>query len=113
MNNYASPFSGLGSFDKDMLNASPDTAYQRWLTGGYGLNPANNQRQFNYGDSLYNYYQKDYYNQSVSNHGLSWTDYLDKLGNTGKGVGSMWDSLSPNERGENPGLYQSPARWVG
>ena len=105
--NYSSPFSGYSGINKDFLNVNPQSSYQLW-TGYYGADPFKNQSFYNYGNNMYDFYEKDYYNTAAKDPGLGWTDYLDKLGGTGKGLGDMWSGLSPSARGEK---QAAPVRW--
>ena len=109
MPNYASPWGGYDSFGRMMLESTPESAYSKWMGaqgGGVGSPMAS------YGRGLYPQFQNDYFATAAEsgNQGLSWLDYLDRLGMGGRGVSDIWSGLSPSQRGDkNAGR----ARYVG
>lgn len=110
-NNYASPFSGLDTLGRQFFETNPDSAYQLW-TGAQGFGPGNPHMD-SYARGLNNYFQQDYYGQSARNPGLQWLDYLDHLGQTNTGVGSMWAHAAPSARGVDAGEFDHGVKWVG
>lgn len=111
MPNYVSPFQGLDHLGKQFFEVNPDAAYTKWA-GAYGATATDNPRFYGYAQSLKDYFTQDYYGESVNQPDLQWTQYLDKLNETGKGLGNMWGGLTPSQRGENPGRYAPPVKWV-
>ena len=111
MPSYVSPFGGLDTLGKQFFESNPASAYQKW-TGAYGATPQKNPQYYAYGDSLKNYFQEDYYGESARDPGLTWLGYLDNLGNSNKGLGSMWEGMAPSQRGERQGQFAPPVKWV-
>lgn len=119
MPNYASPFSayrnnttaGLPSIET--LEANPETAYNVWGQY-YGANPQRpgGSQMYDYAKGQYDFFKNDFYSQGALNEGLMFTDYLDQLSQSGRGLGDMWSGLAPKQRGERPGQFAPQVRWM-
>lgn len=103
---YASPFTPYGGISRDFLEVNPRSAYDIWARY-FGASAFNNPSYYNYAQGLYPAYEQDYYGQASQNLGLTWLDYLDKLG-MGGGLGAAYQALSPRQRGER---NAPTARW--
>lgn len=114
---YASPFTPYrqpGSFfGKEFLEVEPESSYQLWQ-GAQGGDPtkASGRGQFDYGKGLYDFYRNDYYSTAAQDPGLYWSDYLDQISGQGRGVSDIWSGLAPTQRGERPGRFAPPVKWV-
>lgn len=95
---YASPFSQYSPLGRQFLEVAPRSAYDIWMRM-FGADPINNPKMYSYGQGLYDAYQQDYYGQSANNFGLTWLDYLDRMGSKG-GLSGAYQALSPRQRGE-------------
>ena len=108
MPNYTSPFGGTTNFQNTFWETNPEAAYQLW-SGAVGFGPGGNQRRRGYANSMYNWFNQDYLNQSIRQPDLTWTSYLDRMGSSGNSLESMWNALSPRDRGERGA---APVKWV-
>lgn len=95
---YASPWAGYDPFGKLMLESTPESAYTTWMQA---LGAPLGSKKFNYGQSLYGDYQKDYFATAAkpANQGLKWLDYLDKLGNEGGNPMDVFSNLGVRAQG--------------
>jgi len=59
-----------------------------------------NQNKSSYINSRFTPYYNDFLGKLLSDPSLKWTDYLKT-----KTPGNEFDALTPNQRGERPGLY--------
>lgn len=106
---YASPFTSYSGINRDFLEVNPEVPYRMWMRA-FGATPSN-PTYYSYGKGLYDYYQNDYYGKASKDPGLKWLDYLDQLGTSG-GLDRMWNALAPRQRGERPGQFAPPVKWV-
>lgn len=123
----ATPFYGLGNtynnplgksgyhspFARDFISPQvPRGEFERWLgstaTGG---NAGGFDRRSQFLRSLYGQTQSGHQAALLNNPGLSYRDYLTKhFANTGD---TLWQSLTPSQRGENPGQFSGRVRVLG
>ena len=104
---YSAP--GQGTLERSYYEEQPGAAYQRFLTDiGMGdlLSP---ESQYLGGLASREYTR---YLSQVPQHGLDWSyvDYLAQRSQSGD-LQREYGQLSPQQRGEQPGVYAPRLRW--
>lgn len=89
-------------------NEPEQGAFLRWITG---QGRAGTTQRDRFAQSLYNRTQTGYDAAASSNPMLTYREYLQGLG--GNFADNLWTSLSPQERGENPGTFAGRTRIIG
>ena len=87
---------------------TPGAEFEKFLTDqGYG----GFDRRSTFGRSQYGRTQSGYKGALLNNPLLSERDYYSGLGSGF--FDSIWNALTPSQRGEQPNLFAGRARWIG
>lgn len=97
-------------YDTPLVNENEPAqgAFLRWVTG---QGRAGTTEQDRFAQSLYNRTQSGYQAASSSNPMLTYREYLDQLGPNFSD--NLWNQLTPQERGADPGQFAGRVRVIG
>lgn len=99
---------GTDEWARWYYNNVPEAGYGAWMQGqnlGIGQGRASDPYRA-FVQSLYGQLQNDYKAVAGREPNLQWMDYLER-----QNPMNDWLGMSPQQRGENPGLYTPRMRW--